>query len=73
MYTDGSKQNSQIGIAVVWETKHIPTFGLQGLAQYYRQGTEWTQTWETTNLQTNANEYAAKLTAILQAMQILQV
>jgi ribonuclease HI len=72
MYTDGSKRNGRIGIAVVWETKYIPTFGLQGLAQHYRQGTEWTQTWETTNWQTNANEYAAELTAILRAMQILQ-
>jgi hypothetical protein len=43
IHTDGSKRNSRIGIGVVWETRHIPTFGLQGLVQHYEQGRKWTQ------------------------------
>lgn len=73
MYTDGSRRNGVVGIAVVWKAKDLPALGLQGLVQHYVRGTDWIKTWETIDLETNANEYAAELAAILQALQILKV
>jgi ribonuclease HI len=73
MYTDRSRRNRLVGIAVVWKTKDLPALGLQGLVQHYVRGTDWIKTWETTDLQANSNEYAAELAAILRALQILKV
>jgi hypothetical protein len=73
MYSDWSKRSGFIGIAEVWKTKDLPALGLQGLVQYYDRGEEWDKTWETMDLQTNANEYTAELAAILRALQILKI
>ena len=73
MYTDGSRRNGVVGIAVVWKARDLPALGLQGLVQHYERGVDWIKTWETIDLQTNANEYIAKLAAILRALQILKV
>jgi ribonuclease HI len=73
MYTDGSRRNGMIGIAVVWKARELPALGLQGLIQHYNRGPDWIKTWETIDLQSNANEYVAELAAILRALQILKV
>jgi ribonuclease HI len=73
MYTDGSRRNRIVGIAVVWKARDLPALGLQGLVQHYKRGADWIKTWETMDLQTNSNEYAVELAAILQALQILKV
>jgi ribonuclease HI len=72
VYTDGSRRNGLVGIAVAWEMRHMPAYTLQELAQHYKIRTDWTQVWETIDYQTNTNEYAAELTAILRALQILK-
>ena len=73
MYTDGSNRNGVIGIGVVWRARELPALGLQGLIQHCDRGADWIRTWETIDLQANANEYAAELAAILRALQILKV
>jgi hypothetical protein len=44
MYTDGSKRNGVVGIAVVWRTKDLPALGLQGFIQHYDRGLDWIKT-----------------------------
>jgi len=72
VWTDGSNRNGLIGIGVVWKTKDLSALGLQGLSQHCEKGKDWNKIWETTDLQTNTNEYAAELTAIWKALQVIK-
>jgi hypothetical protein len=43
LYTDRSRQNRLVGIAVAWEIRHIPAYTLQEIVQHHKIRTDWTQ------------------------------